>query len=94
MKAVTGNRLADGRVVYLAPDDLWTECLTAAAQFAADEAADVLAAAQSRVTEVADAYLIDVEAGAAAGREKLRETIRSIGPTVRPDLAREAEAGR
>lgn len=94
MKAVTGNRLTDGRVVYLAPDDGWSEYLAAAARFANDEALDVLAAAQRRVTEVADAYLIDIETGAASGRDKLRETIRSIGPTVRPDLARQSEAGR
>lgn len=92
MKAITGNRLADGRVVYLAPDDRWAEQLADAARFADDEAADVLAAAQSRVTEIADAYLIDIEGRSAAGRERLRESIRSVGPTVRPDLARHTEA--
>lgn len=90
MKAVTGNRLADGRVVYLAPDDTWTEYLTAAAQFSDEEAPDVLAAAKARVTEIADAYLIGVEGKAAAGRDALRETIRSAGPTVRRDLGRQA----
>lgn len=94
MKAVTGNRLADGRVVYLAPNDTWAEHLGCAAEFSDEEAADVLAAAKTRVTEIADAYLIEVEGKAAAGREALRETIRSAGPTVRTDLCREAEAGR
>jgi len=94
MKAVTGNRLDDGRVVYLAPNDTWTERLICAAQFSDEDAADVLAAAKTRVTEIADAYLIEVDGKAAAGREALRETIRSAGPTVRRDLCKEAGRGR
>jgi len=94
MKAVTGNRLDDGRVVYLAPNDTWTEHLGCAAQFSDEDAADVLAAAKTRVTEIAEAYLIEVDGKAAAGREALRETIRSAGPTVRRDLCKEARAGR
>ncbi|MFC2951683.1 DUF2849 domain-containing protein [Marinicaulis aureus] len=93
MKAVTGNRLDDGAVVYLADDDRWTADLTAAARFDDDDAKDVLAAAQARVKEIADAYLIDVsDAGAPTGRETLRETIRRSGPTVRLDLGYQAEA--
>lgn len=91
MKAVTGNRLSDGRVVYLAPDDQWTERLSEAQLFADDDAAPVLAAAQSRVTEIASAYLIDAEAQGAAGQKALRETIRATGPTVRSDLGKQAE---
>lgn len=93
MKAVTGNRLDDGVVVYLGDDDRWTSDLSAAARFEDGDAKDVLAAAQKRVKEIADAYLIDVdEAGAPAGRETLRETIRKSGPTVRLDLGYQAEA--
>ena len=93
MKAVTGNRLDDGAVVYLGDDDRWTTDLTAAARFESDDAKSVLAAAQARVTEITDAYLIEVdEAGAPAGRETLRETIRKSGPSVRLDLGYQAEA--
>ena len=93
MKAVTGNRLSDGVVVYLADDDRWTSDLTAAARFEDDDAKDVLAAAQSRVKEITDAYLIDItEENAPAGREALRETIRKAGPTVRLDLGYQAGA--
>ena len=54
-----------------------------------DEAA--LTAAQGRKTEIADAYLITVsEDGALSGRERLRETIRTAGPTVRLDLGYQA----
>jgi hypothetical protein len=89
VRAVTGNRLADGRVVYLAPDDTWTERIACALLLEADDAEPVLAAAKTRVREIANAYLIDADANGAAGREALREGIRAMGPTVRPDLQRE-----
>lgn len=93
MKAVTGNRLDDGVVVYLADDDRWTSDLASAARFEDGDAKDVLAAAQKRVKEIADAYLIEVDdSGAPAGRETLRETIRKSGPTVRLDLGYQAKA--
>lgn len=89
MKIVTANRLADGAVVYLGDDDRWIVAQSAAAKFADDDAKSVLAAALSRVTEIADAYLVDVdEDGALTGRETLRESIRRKGPTVREDLNR------
>ena len=91
MKAVTANRLSDGVVVYLNDEDQWTVHLCTAAKFVDDDALSVLAAAQGRVREITDAYLIDVdEAGAPAGRAGLRETIRKTGPTVRIDLGHQA----
>lgn len=93
MKAVTANRLRDGAVVYLDDKDQWTHDLRAAARFNDADAGDVLAAVQTRVGEIADVYLIDVdEAGALTGRETLRETIRKSGPTVRLDIGYQAEA--
>lgn len=89
MKIVTANRLDDGAVVYLGDDDQWTLSQSAAAKFSNDDAKSVLAAAQSRITEIADAYLVDVDDdGALTGRETLRESIRRKGPTVREDLNR------
>lgn len=89
MKIVTANRLDDGAVVYLGDDDRWTLSQSAAAKFSNDDAKSVLAAAQSRITEIADAYLVDVDDdGALTGRETLRESIRRKGPTVREDLNR------
>ncbi len=91
MKAVTANRLEDGAVVYLAADDSWTINIAAAIRLGDDEAGAALAAAEKRVTEIAGAYLINLDdAGAPAGREKLRESIRKSGPTVRPDLGRQS----
>ena len=89
MKAITGNRLADGGVVYLAPNGSWTEDLGAAEGFGPDKIEAALEGARRRKTEIAAAYAIEVSAeGAPAGREAFRERIRRIGPTVRPDLGR------
>lgn len=96
-KAITANRLTDGRVVYWTSGQDWAETIGDAAVFA-DEAA--LAAAlgvaqgpsQSLVS--VGAYAIDVaegDAGASAvdggpitpaGRKIVRETIRVHGPTA------------
>lgn len=93
MKAVTGNRLADGAVVYLNDNDQWTMRIAHAARFDNDDASAALTAAQLRKAEIADAYLIEIgEEGAPAGREALRETIRKSGPTVRLDLGYQAGA--
>ncbi|HXI86674.1 MAG TPA: DUF2849 domain-containing protein [Parvularculaceae bacterium] len=94
MKAVTGNRLKDGRVVYLAPDDSWTDCLGRAMLFDDADAEPVLMAAKSRVREIANAYLIEAGLGGATGQKALRESIRAAGPTVRNDLGKQAGSGR
>ena len=55
------------------------------------DADDVLAAAQRRTAELADAYLIDIDDdGAPTGRATIRETIRTRGPSVRSDLGFQA----
>ncbi|MEM9170249.1 MAG: DUF2849 domain-containing protein [Pseudomonadota bacterium] len=87
MKAVTGNDLRAGGVVYLAPDGGWTPDLARAAVFE-DAAADAALSAVSP-RAVAHAYLIDVvvdgETVRAAGRTVRRETIRRDGPTIKTD---------
>ena len=90
MKAITANLLRDGRVVYLGENGAWTDHLRKALPIANDDAEAALAEARARVTEIAGAYLIEFEDGAAAGREALRETIRSKGPTIRTDLGKQA----
>ena len=92
MKIVTANNLQDGAVVYLSDDDQWTLQLDHAARFEDGDAEIVLAAAQSRIEEITDAYLVSVNpAGEITGRETLRETIRKTGPTVRRDLGHQSE---
>ncbi len=90
MKAVTGNRLSDGGVVYLTSNDQWAEHLSQAALFEKSDATDVLSAVQTRQRELADVYLIEVsEDRELIGREALRESIRQIGPSVRSDLGQQ-----
>ncbi len=92
MKAITANRLDDGAVVYVGANGALVERFEYAALFD-DAAADVaLAGLLARNTIVAAAYLIDAEQSGPVGREALRETIRKNGPTVRPDLGKQAEA--
>jgi len=82
MKAITANRLADGRVVYRCPNGAWTESLTDAALFS-DAAAEVaLAEAAFEHLLVVGAYLIDVADKAPVGREEVRENIRQSGPSA------------
>lgn len=93
MKIVTANRLSDGAVVYLDKNGGWTHAPAAAAVFVGEKADDALAEVTARAGEIADAYLVDIdEAGALAGRTRLRETIRGAGPTVRLDLGYQSEA--
>lgn len=95
MKVITGNALNDGRVIYLGADDHWVDLLSDAVLLTEDNADDVLARAQLRSREVADLYLIDVaESRLASGRDALKETIRSHGPTVRLDLGKQASFGK
>ena len=91
MKVVTANRLQDGAVVYLAPDNSWSERFSGAVLITDAEAQDVISVISGRVREIADVYLIDADASGPIGRETLRETIRSAGPTVRPDLGKQGE---
>ena len=87
MKAVTGNRLSDGSVVYLSAKDQWVSQLSHAALFEKSDATNVLRAVQTREGELADVYLIDVsEDGKLQGRDALRESIRQVGPSVRANL--------
>lgn len=93
MKIVTANRLADGVVVYLGADDRWISDRNAAAILGDDAAATALVVAETRATELADPYLVEVDQnGATDSRLALRESIRSAGPTVRRDLGYQAES--
>lgn len=93
-KAVTANRLADGRVVYLTADGEWSEHLAEAAWSESEAGQSELLAraeAHAAAAAVVDPYLfaVSVEDGAPAP-ERLREVIRGAGPTVRRDLGKQA----
>lgn len=94
-RALTANRLVDGRVVYLTPAGGWSEAPEAAA-WAEDEAGqqELLhrGREQAGASVVVEPYLIDVRVddGGRPRPTRNREVIRSLGPSVRRDLGRQA----
>lgn len=100
-KAITGNRLRDGEVVFLADpaangESSWSERLADAALLSAAEAATALATAAewaARERYAVEIYTFDVRvSGAVRDPVKARERIRALGPTVRLDLGKQAAA--
>ncbi|MCB2052872.1 MAG: DUF2849 domain-containing protein [Geminicoccaceae bacterium] len=95
-RVLTANHLASGDVVYLAADG-WTPLLRDAL-IASDAAAEACllgrAARDEEADIVVDPYLVEVEHS--AGRIEAvhyRERFRARGPSVRPDLGKQALAG-
>ena len=82
MKVLTANRLTDGAVVYFAEQGGWTQALQAAARLTPDEAEAALARTNAEPGVFVGPYLMEADEAGAAGRERLRETIRAGGPTV------------
>ena len=92
--AITANRLADGDVVFWAYGR-WVERFADAELF--KEAADVdqaLETAKAEVTTVIDPYMIDLvlEDGLPVPTS-YRERVRALGPTIHPDMGKQAEGG-
>jgi hypothetical protein len=97
-KAVTANRLTDGIVVYLTPDDRWAET-PEAADWAEDPQAQetLLERAQAFAgTTVVAPYLFQVtpQADGTPRPSHIKEVMRAHGPSVRPDLGKQAQRGR
>ena len=93
-QVVSANRLTDGLVVYLTPAGGWSEQLIDG-HVATDETAakSILALAKQAQDGriVVDPYLIDVADFEGELRpKKYREYIRAMGPSVRPDLGKQA----
>lgn len=82
MKLLTANRLNDGRVIYLGEADAAVEAIDAARVLDAEAAETALVLAQSRPAVFVNPYLIEVEDRTPTGRDRLKERIRSAGPTV------------
>ena len=96
-RIVTANRLDDGLVVYLngaSGGASWSERIEDA-RIAGDEAsARLLAEAEGpeQAIRVVAPYLIEVAREGGVPRPvSHREAIRALGPTVRPDLGKQAE---
>ena len=82
MKIITANRLSDGRVIYVGEDASVVEDIASAALFDGDDADAALIAAASRPGTFVNPYLVEVTGHTPSGRDRLKETIRSAGPTV------------
>ena len=93
-QVITANRLKDGDVVYLTPENKWSEKIDDAIVARSDEdiAAFMTIAKQAiKDLEIIDPYEFDVEH---SGKElkpiSMREIIRAAGPTIRRDLGKQA----
>ncbi len=87
---IIANRLRDGVVVFLAPNEGWEPAIAAGAVIDSEaDAATLMGVATRHVEEckVIDPQLIDVEVKDGQPRPTaIREAIRAFGPTVRTDL--------
>lgn len=84
-KVITANALLSGHAVWLTPDDRWSADITEAEVFHDEAVAeDRLIFAGARQSEIAGAYLADIEPdGVAKAPAHLRERIRVSGPSSR-----------
>jgi hypothetical protein len=93
-QVATANRLRSGDVVFLGSLG-WVERIEQATVAHTDsevKALDALAKQSEAVNEVVSAYLIDVGDGAAGPRPlHYREILRTLGPSVRLDLGKQAQ---
>jgi hypothetical protein len=94
LKVATANRLDDGEVVYLSAAGAWSERLEdGAVAETPDGDAALLSKARRSVGArlVVDPYLMNVARGSDRLRPlSQREVIRARGPSVRPDLGKQA----
>lgn len=91
---VTANDLFEGDVVYFTAGGFWSRELSdAAIAHAADEAEALLARGDAQQSTIVGAYLAEVSIGADGlpRPEHYREKQRTLGPSNRPDLGRQAE---
>jgi hypothetical protein len=94
MKVLTGNRLIDGEAVWYAPSGHWAETLVGAdvaSDKAHEEKLDAIGKAAFAANKVLDVELIDVDViDGAIVPLRLRERIRAAGPTIHPELGKQA----
>jgi hypothetical protein len=87
---IIANRLRDGVVVFLGPDERWAPAIAAGTLIDNEaDAAKLMGVAKRHEAEcqVIDPQLIDVEIKDGQPRPTaIREAIRAFGPTVRTDL--------
>ena len=92
--AITANRLADGDVVFWAAG-CWVQRFADATLFEDMVGLDsALDEAKAEVTTVIDPYMIEVvlDEGVPVPTS-YRERVRALGPTIHPDMGKQAEGG-
>jgi Protein of unknown function (DUF2849) len=94
-QVMTANRLADGDAVFLTRAGIWSEKIDDAALVQEPQATAALEARaleSVKANHVTGQYLIDAERIDGKIRATLnRERIRTLGPSVRKDLGKQAE---
>jgi len=94
LKAITANRLRDGAVVWLGPQNDWVERIEAASTYdeAGAQAALDVAQEDERRNIVVAIYTFDVElVNGAPVPLRTKERIRALGPSVRTDVGKQAD---
>ncbi len=94
LQALTANRLCDGIVVFWSQGG-WIERFPDAELFTdAAPAEAVLNAAKALPRELVDPYLIDIRLDDGQPVPvSYRERVRALGPTIHPEMGKQAEGG-
>jgi hypothetical protein len=94
LQALTANRLSDGIVVFRSKQG-WVERFPDAELFTDPAPAETaLAAAKALPQALVDPYLIDIRLdGGQPVPVSYRERVRALGPTIHPDMGKQAEGG-
>ena len=82
MKALTANRLTDGRVIYRTAEGLWSTEILDAQQLTDEAAAALLPVAETEFGIAVGPYIIELEDDSPAGQKWRRESIRLDGPSA------------
>lgn len=92
--AITANALCDGEVVFWARGQ-WAKTFAEAELFDARELGDAaFSVAKTQITIVVEPYMIDVVLDNGLPiPTSYRERVRALGPTIHPDLGKQAEGG-
>ncbi len=93
MRIVTANRLSDGRVIYAGVDNQPVEGIDQASVLDEATAEIVLAEVAGRPDVFVNPYLVEVQDHTPSGRDRLKERIRSAGPTVGHSVDRNVNGG-
>nr|WP_319484900.1 DUF2849 domain-containing protein [uncultured Cohaesibacter sp.] len=84
MFVITGNRLLDGGVVFLAPALAWVEDIQRARRYESDKSARDIVADLGEVVVSLDVIPVACDDEGVVQPLRLRERIRVGGPTVNP----------